>query len=339
MQYSPCGQMDFSAAQAVHLPADQQPLLLCVIDTEEEFDWEAEPSRSETGVRNLELIGRVQDIFDDYAIAPCYVIDFPVASKEQGYRELKKIANDGRCEIGAHLHPWVSPPFDEPLSRANMYPGNLSRDQEYAKLAELSATIEENFGHPPSVYKAGRYGFGPNTLAILQSLGFDIDLSFCPPVDYRADGGPDFTHCVATPSWLDDEKSVLEIPVTGAFTGCCGKWAHAVYQQANRLKRFKVPAVLSRLSIVDRLMLSPEGFASKEHIALTKYLFGRGVRTFTWSFHSSSVEPGCAPYVRNDAELAEFLQSFRVFFDFFFNELGGRAITPTGLKTLLESHQ
>jgi hypothetical protein len=83
-------------------------------------------------------------------------------------------------------------------------------------------------------------------------------------------------------------------------------------------------------------MLSPEGFPTSEHIKLTRDLYRRGLRTFTWSFHSPSVVPGHTSYVQNEQQLKTFLDSFRRFFDFFFNELGGQASTPTRLKSHME---
>ncbi|WP_227549561.1 hypothetical protein [Marinobacter salsuginis] len=266
------------------------------------------------------------------------MIDYPVASQPEGYRLLKQFAEKGQCELGAHLHPWVNPPHGESLSRSNMYPGNLAEGLEREKLRVLRDTIKQNFGQAPVAYKAGRYGFGPNTTGILQELGFNIDLSVCPPLDSRADGGPDYRSYNAHPFWFGGaDNAILEIPCTGGFIG----WAHPaavpLYEAAQRLSRFKAPGILARLGAVDRLMLSPEGFTPSEHIKLTKALYKRGVRTFTWSFHSPSVVPGNTTYVQNEAQLMAFLDSFRQFFDFFFNELGGQASSPTRIRKYMES--
>lgn len=324
-------------AQPIRLPSDLPPRLVVVIDTEEEFDWSARPDRAATGVSAMRHIDRVQRIFDDYAIRPCYVVDYPVASQREGHAPLVEIAADGRCEIGAHLHPWVNPPYDERLSRSNMYPGNLAADVERAKLARLTDAIGEAFGERPRVYKAGRYGYGPNTTATLEALDYEVDLSACPPVDYRADGGPDYSDTPTEPWWFGENRRLLELPITGAFVGWARVAAKSLYRLATAAPAaLRLPGVLARSSAVDRLMLSPEGFSSEEHLKVTRDLLGRGVRTFTWSFHSPSVVPGCTPYVGSQAELDRFLDSFRRFFDFFLGTLGGVATTPYGLKQELE---
>jgi hypothetical protein len=320
----------------IRWPASQRPMLLTVIDTEEEFDWDRPVDRRSTGVNAMRSIGRIQSIFDSYGITPCYVVDYPVASRPEGSSPLREIYQSGRCEIGAHLHPWVNPPYDEPLTPRNTFPGNLSADLERAKLETLVRAIETAFGARPTIYKAGRYGVGPNTAAILEGLGFEVDLSICPPVDYRTSGGPDFRGFSPEPYWFGSE--LLEIPITGAFVGWARR-AWRLYDVAvwRPLRGARLAGLLSRARAVDRLMLSPEGFTPEEHRRLTMSLLRGGVRTFTWSLHSPSTKPGCTPYVRNEADLRRFLDTFRRFFDFFFGELDGMATTPGQLKRQLET--
>lgn len=328
----------FEQRKEIRLPPETPPQLIVVIDTEEEFDWNAEPDAKANRVSAMAHIDRVQTIFNEYGIRPCYVIDYPVASQPRGYGLLKQFAEKGQCEIGAHLHPWVNPPQDEVLSRSNMYPGNLPKSLEHEKLRVLSNTIQQNFGQAPIAYKAGRYGFGPNTTEILQDLGFSIDLSVCPPLDARGDGGPDYRRFDAHPFWFGGtDAPILEIPCTGGFIGWGQPVAIPLFEAAQKLRRLRAPGILARAGAVDRLMLSPEGFTPAEHIKLTNALYKQGVRTFTWSFHSPSVVPGNTSYVQNEAQLKAFLDSFRQFFDFFFNKLGGQASSPASIRKYMES--
>ena len=82
-------------ADVVRLPADQPPVLLVVIDTEEEFDWNAAFDRSNTGVGHMRHIGRVQDVFDELGARPTYVIDYPVASPAGGRRAAARAGRRG----------------------------------------------------------------------------------------------------------------------------------------------------------------------------------------------------------------------------------------------------
>src|SRR6185503_6380530 len=122
------------------------PILLVVVDTEEEYDWSAPFDRRNTSVEHMRTIGELQRLFDEAAIVPTYVVDHPIATQATSIEPLRRFRDDGRCEIGAHLHPWVSPPFDEEVNARNSYPGNLPRVLERAKIASLAGAIEKSFG-------------------------------------------------------------------------------------------------------------------------------------------------------------------------------------------------
>jgi len=323
----------------IKYPSDSKPQLIVVIDTEEEFDWSAPPDRASTAVTAMSEIYRVQDIFNEYGLVPCYVVDYPVASNKESVEPLKEYFDNSQCEIGAHLHPWVNPPYTEDVTVSNMYPGNLSPETERDKLKNLQQTIKESFGFVPEIYKAGRYGLGENTYKILKELGFSIDLSVCSAFDYRNDGGPDFSDSSTEPCWIGAEKKILEIPLTGAFVGHAGKFSKSIYNISGYFDKFKARGILSRLSIVDRLMLSPEGYTTEEHKKLTRFLYNRGVRTFTWNFHSPTVVPGMTMYTQSEKQVQNFLDSFRHFFDFFLGELSGEGTTPTKIKAKLETNK
>lgn len=321
------------------LPASEPPRLLVVVDTEEEFDWSAPFDRDATGVEAMSRQHLAQKVCSSYGLAPTYVVDYPVATQEAGFAPIRDWIADGTATVGAHLHPWVSPPFGEPVDDFHSFPGNLPRELEAAKLARLTEAIEAASGRRPSVYKAGRYGFGSRTASILEEQAFEVDLSANPPYDYSEEGGPDFSALPADPFWFGDTRRLLGIPGTGAYVGWLGGAAHRVYSAASapRLAWSRLPGVLSRLRAVDRLRLSPEGFEAGELARLTRRLVEAGTRVFTFSYHSPSLMPGCTPYVRSGTELDRFLGRFKSYFDFFFGELGGVPATPLEIKQRLES--
>jgi hypothetical protein len=320
-------------------PAEQAKLVV-VVDSEEEFDWSNDFSRSNTAVRAMRWIGRIQTIFDEYRIKPVYVIDYPVASQFDGYRLLQEIHSSGRCLIGTHLHPWVNPPYEEPVSRYNSFPVNLPGALEAAKLQILGDCIAEHFGVRPTIYKAGRYGIGAHTANILEEQGYEIDLSVCPYMDYSAEGGPDFSRSSAWPYWFGRYRRLLELPLTVGFTGLLRRWGTMLHGIASRptLVSLHTPAIFARLRVVDKIWLSPEGYLSAEHRRLVHALYRDGLRIFSFAFHSPSVEIGHTPYVTSQHDLDNFLSRCRRFFDFFMGELGGRPTTPIELKShLVES--
>lgn len=320
------------------LPESASPVLVAVVDTEEEFDWSAPFDRASTAVAHMAAIHRVQDVFDVLGVVPSYLVSYSIVAQEAGYRPLEPYLAAGRAVIGAHLNPWATPPHREQVNAVNSYPGNLPRELEGAKLAALSRQIECALGVRPTIYKAGRYGKGPNTEAILEEQGFEIDISAAPALDFRADGGPDYTRHSPQPFLFGQSRRLLCLPNTGAFVGWLqgrGPNLHALMAHGS-VAWLRLPAVASRLRLLERLRLTPEGYTLAEMKRLTRALLARGQRTFVLSLHSPSVAPGNTPYVQSDADLALLLQRLRGYLTFFREALHGRFVTPHALKAELE---
>jgi hypothetical protein len=330
--------VNFESVEYCRISLSEKARLVVVVDTEEEFDWLSDLSRENTSVRAARCIGRMQDIFDEYRITPTYVVDYPIASQPDGYRPFQEIHASGRCLIGAHLHPWVNPPFDEPVNRYNSFPGNLPRSLEAAKLKVLSECIGDKFGSRSIIYKAGRYGIGPHSADILEEQGYEIDLSVCPHMDYSAEGGPDFTGCSAWPFWFGSRRS-LELPLTVGFAGLLRPWGPRLHGIAARspLVSLRAAGILARLGCLNKIWLSPEGYRGRELMALVRALHQDGLRIFSFALHSPSVDCGRTPYVRSQRDLEDFLARCRKFFDFFFTELGGISATPPQIKAQLSN--
>jgi hypothetical protein len=200
-------------------PPPSDPTLFVIVDTEEEFDWEAPFRRAHTAVTAVRRLNRVQRIFERYGVKPIYVVDFAVASQPDGYLPLRDMAHSGVCDIGAHLHPWVNPPFEEAISGRTTFACNLSADLEYRKTACLVDVIVENFDRRPRVYKAGRYGFGRSSAAMLERLEFDVDVSVNPHMDFTGIEGPSFAAFDASPFFFGTARELLELPCTVGFAG------------------------------------------------------------------------------------------------------------------------
>jgi hypothetical protein len=323
---------------AAHAGAASEPLLVVAISTEEEFDWLAQDRfvRRSTTVRAARNLERAQVLFDRLGVRPIYLVDHPVATQHESIAPLREFLRSGHCEIGAHLHPWVSPPHEEEPSPANSFPCNLPGDLEGRKLRILVEAIESAFEVRPRAYQAGRYGFGPASVEGLLGEGFETDFSISPPFDFRCDGGPDWSGVGCQPFWLGSGRRLLVVPVTGAYVGFAGRSSHALHEWARSMPEWsRVPGMLARLGAVERLRLSPEGFRSKDLRRLTRSLLRQGQRVFVLSFHSPSLLPGCTPYVRNERDLEALLERCRAYIEFFLGELGGRSVTSAELRRCL----
>lgn len=329
-----------ASAQPIRFDPDSPPRLVVLIDIEEEFDWTADFDRRATSTTHLTRLSDATNLFERYGIVPVGVCTYPVVAQETSAAIIEALVSSGRMIAGAHLHPWVTPPHEERLEQRNSFPGNLPRELEAAKLARLGEAITLALGTRPLVYQAGRYGLGPASRELLLEQGYAVDMSVCPPFDYSGEGGPDYSHEGNDPSWYHTgDRRLLSLPVTGAFVGAAGNMAPGLFKAATRsgLGWARLPAILARSGLAERLRLSPEGQTVSDMRRLTRRLYADGCRVFTFSFHSPSLMPGGTTYVRSEGEARAFLDTMAGYFDWFLGEFCGRPTTPLELHAELSS--
>lgn len=313
-------------------PPGRGPVLTVVIDAEEEFAWDRAFDAAATSVDNVLRSGLAQEVLDAYGVVPTYAVDYPVATSPQALGILRKMVDGGRCEIGAHLHPWVNPPHDCPVDVLHSYPGNLTPELEYQKLNALTEAIVAGFGRRPILYKAGRYGIGPRTVGILSDLGYELDVSVVPYTDFSSSLGPDFSGFSAAPFLTRHAVTVL--PLSVGFVGSLAWSGRYLYPALTGWigMRLRLPSLASRLGLIERIRLSPEGHCLDDLIKMTRAALARGQRFFMLTYHSSSLLPGATPYVRTEEDRQVFLATLAGYLDFFMGECSGRSEAMSEIK-------
>ncbi|MDR3532250.1 MAG: glycosyltransferase [Rhodopila sp.] len=330
----------FPAIEPIRLPAGR-PILCIIVDAEEEFHWGRPVSARNNATSSIRYQKRAHEVFSCYDARPTYLVTYPIASDPSAAGVLREYLADGRCDIGAQLHPWVTPPFESEAEERLSFPGNLPPALEREKLHRLAEAVRDSFNVQPTVYKAGRYGLGPSTASLLEDEGFLVDTSLIPRTRYTEAGGPDFSTFDYGPFWFGARRRLLELPVTRALTGLLAERMPSVYGMAERkpFRSMRANGLLARAGLMERITLSPEGSDLAAMLRLTRTLLKRGERIFTLSYHSPSLEPGNTPYVRSHRDLAVFLDRISGFLSFFRDELGGVFLTVKELHDQLQSGQ
>jgi glycosyltransferase involved in cell wall biosynthesis len=321
------------AEHHVELKDSSRPNLMVVVDTEEEFDWSKPFSTSSRSIESILYQDAAQELFEKFDVRPTYVLDYPIVENQKSVDVVKGYFDREACQVGAHLQPWVNPPYKEELSNFNSYPGNLNYSSEYEKLRELTERISSEISHRPTIYKAGRYGFGPSTAKILKSLGYMIDVSIVPHTDFRAVDGFDFSNFMNAPVWLGDDLDLLEIPLTRGFAGLLAPAGPRLFPLIDGKlgEQFHVPGLLARLGLLERITLTPEGISLAEMKRLTRKMISRGRRIFCMTYHSSTLMPGGSPYVTTQDDREAFVKTIKEYLEFFFAECNGQPVTPEQL--------
>lgn len=290
------------------------PTLLVVVDTEEEFDWGAPFDRASTSVRNIDAQPLAQAIFDAHGIVPTYVVDYPVATTASAVAVLKPMLDAGRCEIGAHLHPWVNPPHEETVTARHSFASNLPAPLRQRKLEALRDAINASFGRGPVVYKAGRYGIGDDTATMLPALGFTADTSVVPHSDFSDIDGPDFR---GLPDRPFSTGTLAEVPLSVHFLGRLAGFGPTLFPVLEQLRRFRAPGLAARLGLLERLRLSPEDHTFDDMRRQTEAALAQGHRYLLLTYHSSSLMPGGSPYARTAAQRDDLLRQLERYVAYF----------------------
>lgn len=299
------------------------------VDTEEEFDWSAPLTRDRHGTAAAAALREGGRRFGAWQVPVTYLIDWPIVADPHAVAILRELVADHGAVVGTQLHPWVNPPFDEALTPANSFAGNLPPDLEAAKLDRLTDAIAGAFGTPPLAFRAGRYGIGPHTRALLAARGYRLDSSARARYDYSAAGGPDFGAIGNHAYRAGPGGALVELPLTTVHTGLLRPAGPALHRRLARLPHGLGAA--ARLHLLARVALTPEDMPLADAKEAIRVAIGEGVRVLNFSFHSPSLAPGHTPYVRDAADLARFWQWWEGVLDL----LERRGVHPAGLADLL----
>ena len=305
--------------------------VLLTVDTEEEFDWGGEFSKSGYGLDHVTRLVKFQEFCENLGIVPVYLVDWPIATSGEAIEILKPAAAAGKAEIGVQLHPWVNPPHQEEVNPRNSYAGNLPYDLERAKLLRLRDEIERAFSINPLIYRAGRYGLGPRTADILSEAGIAVDTSVRSNFDYSRQHGPDYSAHPLWPYWVGADRGLLELPVSTVFWGILRQQGPMIH----RLLRSqpKLLGVLSRLGLLEKIALTPEGVTLEEALRGIDIAVDDGLPVIVLSFHSPSLVPGHTPYVRSEEDLDRLYGWLRGVY----GRLAERGVLPTTVAEIMHA--
>jgi hypothetical protein len=300
------------------------PAVMVGIDTEADDQWSQE-GRDRMDVRNAERLPALQALCDEYGIRPTYLVTHEMATRPESVSVLTGLARTRRCEIGAHLHPWSSPPFRPEDLAAHTYPHNLPRDLLERQLTELTATIETAIGVRPTTYRAGRNGFDGRTLPILERLGYTVDTSVDPLFNERRKGGMVFAGAPVVPyhpAYEDVRRvgtsPILEVPITAATDPPLPKALERAYAS---LPAIPYRGALKRLG-VRPVWLRPSYTSRERMIAFASRLHAGGAPCFNIIFHSSELLPGGSPYTPDAASVERFCADLRALLGHLTKSLG-----------------
>lgn len=259
------------------------------IDTEPDCDvhWNrSNPLRFDSILVGIPKI--LRPLWDLYQIHPVYFVS-PEVLGDVGCCEVLKSEIKLGAEIGAHLHS----EYIEPEKRYETVEGTSSSEFpcfaysdeiEVEKIKNLTAQIQARLGTEPVSYRAARYGADTATIQSLVKLGYRVDSSVTPGIDWSKIGGPDHSHAIRQPYWVNlqdihsaGNSSILEVPVSvwgKRSPGLPDTWMFYRWLRPSHMTVFEMRKLINRFADV------------YEHPVLNMM------------FHSMEIIPGKTPYVR-----------------------------------------
>lgn len=308
--------------------------VVITIDTEADDQWKrGNPLTTD----NLSYVPRFQEMCNRYALKPTYVCTYEVVNAPE-FDTLAQYQNAGVAEVGAHLHPWSNPPFNENPEDTSVhpFPSELSDGEFRAKLSVLTELIEARTGRRPVSYRAGRWGFKASHVGILADLGYRVDCSVTPFTSWAEhrgmhEGGPDFRRAPLVPYYLDHrdvcapgDSGLLEVPMT-ILCPKAAQWrlVTALFKRESSLG-FRIGR---KLFGIETEWFRPYPHMSAERLKnVYRVAASRGLPVVDLMFHSSELMPGGSPYNPTPESIEQLYERFNALFAFL-AESGARGVT------------
>ena len=322
------------------LRTDLRPILCVTIDCERDKGpgWRARRPQSFTGVH--QGIGeRLDPLFRHFGVKPTYLLSPEVMRDDAAAECIARLP--GSAERGTHLHAeYIGPDLDDD-AESLIFQAALPPAQERAKLEALTQLFTRTFGERPRSFRAGRFGIGAASLGILADLGYRVDSSVTPFVDWTGagPGAPSFARA-PTAAYRPDPRAPGTAPRTAtAIAAASG--AGAVWEIPLTIRpRLWHRQPLARGFLQRRLRhrwLRPSWGSARALIGLAREV-GResSAAPPIWNvmFHNVEVVAGASPYARDEEEARAILDRLAALLAFA-REAGARSVGLADVPGLL----
>jgi hypothetical protein len=257
---------------------------------------------------------RLQPLFNKYDSPPTYLINNVVLENEESCNVLKNLP--GRFELATHLHP----EFIEPEKTEYNYAGNkgeanccfLPHHIEFEKIKTITELFKKRFNYSPVSFRAGRFSAESNTIISLERLGYKVDTSVTPhvnwsdktrefPVDYR--NASEQPYFIKPGTILEENKhgQILQVPVSISL------------RKTSLLEELRRTYFGIRHTVQSKrpLWLRPVFSDLKDFISIIEEYSARYKSheniIFNMMFHNVEVMPGLSPYAQSESDCKKYL--------------------------------
>lgn len=230
---------------------------------------------------------------------------------------VKEVQDEGRGEVGMHLHAWNTPPL------YNLDPsGNPSAPYliEYPdivmneKIVTMTNIIEEKTGVRPVTHRAGRWATDKRYIDALHAYGYRVDCSVTPHVDWSGtkgesagSKGSDYSRADEKASRINGKESLLEVPMTIMKS-------HKLFPPSSKTVR-GILANIYHTVLSNELWLRPDGRNLGQMLYIVDKATGDRKKDYImFMLHSSELMPGGSPTFRTEESIEKLYEDLEVLF-------------------------
>lgn len=284
-----------------------KPAFIITIDTEGDNLWQ---NRREIKTENARFLPRFQSLCERFGFKPVWLTNYEMATDPAFVEFAKDVIARDAGEVGMHLHAWNSPP-DHDLTGDDWrwqpylieYPAAVMRE----KVSFMTQLLEDTFSTKMLSHRAGRWAFDSRYAKLLIELGYQVDCSVTPRVNWRnakgapqGAGGTDYQHFPQHAYFLDVEdisrpgtSPLLEVPMSIQYKHPA--WLNAAKQGYDRLRgKYRSPSVN---------WLRPSGGNAAGMIDVAQKCLKQGNGYVEFMLHSSEFMPGGSPTFKDEAAI------------------------------------
>ncbi len=243
------------------------------------------------GVANVAALERLEFVGREFGFPLTLLATYPVIMDDGALAHLLRWRDQCGAEIGAHLHPWNTPPFPDDGKEYGGSPTPL----DFEKMVALRAAIERRTGTAPVSFRMGRFAVGERMFDDVQRAGFLRDASVVP---FHATSGTLAAYAVSPNPYCvraetDSSPALWEIPLTNLpVWPRAGRWMAAATAGARHPWQRTLQRAFQRIGVAGT---HPAWFSLPAMCAAARLHVARGGRVIHVFMHSSELMPGCTP--------------------------------------------
>ncbi|MGJ0194158.1 deacetylase [Pantoea sp. RRHST58] len=308
-----------------------QPSFLITIDTEGDNLWR---NHRTITTRNTAFLPRFQSLCERFGLKPTWLTNYEMAIDPAYVEFARDVIARNQGEVGMHLHAWNSPP-EVPLTDDDWrwqpylieYPDDVLR----AKVVFMTQLLEETFQIKMRSHRAGRWAFDERYAAALTELGYLIDCSVTPRVNWRfnrgapqGNGGTDYTHFPRHAYFIDPSdisrpghSPLLEVPMSiqYKYSPLMSAFKQGIYKLRGKQRS---PAVY---------WLRPSGGNVASMKRVIEQSLAEGQDYVEFMLHSSEFMPDGSPTFKNEQDIERLYEDLEALFSWVGPRFKGRTLT------------